>query len=109
MKTQEKNKAIAEWLGYECIDNPLTPNMVSIKIDNYEKLWHPDKDRNQQKLIEDKLIEINCFVQYTYDDFKKEWEVYLDNSKNKTFTRQSESKDIAFIDAVIELIQNEKA
>lgn len=114
MTTQEKNKAIAEWLGLEL--NELHIGIISvgrwhkhtvgktfhIEFDN----WQPDKDRNQQKLIEDKLVEMEFHINYEYRKKEKEWFIDIYNSE-KDGMSSNKSKDIAFIDAVIELIKND--
>ncbi|MBA7627107.1 hypothetical protein ES703_34569 [subsurface metagenome] len=105
---KEKNSLIAEWLGYEI--QGLSPNEVSIKNpfgEPFSIFWKPDKDRNQQKLIEDKLIEMGCFITYTFDDHEEKWRICI-YEEDYDVMEIDKSKDIAFIDAVIELIkQNE--
>jgi hypothetical protein len=100
MTTQEKNKAIAEWLGLE---KHYINEQYWIKKDLID--WQPNKDRNQQKLIEDKLIEMGFDIRIDYFQFREiNWAVTLMNGKGIHIRKYNKSKDIAFIDAVIELI-----
>jgi len=113
MTTQEKNKAIAEWLGIEL--NELHIGIISagkwVKHTVGETFitefpnWKPDKDRGQQKLIEDKLIEMGSYIiKYEYSDINKIWSVNI-HDQDKYGIANNKSKDIAFIDAVIKLIK----
>lgn len=107
MTTQEKNKAIAEWLGYKCTVHPAAPNMVWAEINtSYEEQWHPDENRNQQKLIEDKLIKDGWNISWSYRQRDESWLIIIKIIlTDNYFYKENKSKDIAFIDAVIELIK----
>jgi len=110
MTTQEKNKAIAKWLGIDVYSDGSIWDLSETKY----KKWQPAKDRNQQKLIEDKLIEMGYEIQY-YHPKNGYWIVTLKLSKKiskfyhkliSVGVKENKSKDIAFIDAVIELIKS---
>lgn len=110
MKTEEKNEIIAEkflkWKFYSKGEHPLLSTAGWWYKGKFRaSILNFHKDRNQQKLIEDKLVGMGDFIQYTYDNFKKEWEIFLDNG-NKYIEIQNKSKDIAFIDVIIELIND---
>lgn len=111
---KEVNKVIAEWLGLkdqiipmqyangECID----------VIENLDFLH----DRNQQKWIIDELEKRNYWLIYTYSPSDKTWVIQIHKVINEGRTdfrliqvrKKNQSKDQAFIDAVIELIEKEK-
>jgi len=106
MNTNEK---IATWLGMK----KLTKNAYERKIDGGYKYYFLDflHDRNQQKWIEDKLIEGGDGIIYSYYLDKKYWFVEIfdsayPDSASKVW-KTNESKDLAFIQAVEQLIDKE--
>jgi len=102
MNTKGKNKAIAKWLGIEIYDGG---GFWDLSKDDMIGKWQPDKCRNQQKLIEDKLIEIGYDIIYHYPQNSEKWTVIISTNKKSILT-QNKSKDTAFINAVIELISD---
>lgn len=109
MTTQGKNKTIAEWLKIEVDKISWRGKFIGYgKIsDDFELwFWNPNKDRNQQKLIEDKLIEMGCQILTGYDPSTKEWNIHIIDFTHPKIIKFNTSRDIVFIDAVIELIKS---
>ena len=116
MTTQEKNKAIAEWLGLEV--NELHIGIISAGkwhkhtagetfVTEFNK-WQPDKDRNQQKLIEDRLIEMKYWIDYNYSPETKlhEFVLWSGIDSDDEIIEDSFDRDTAFIDVIIKLIRS---
>lgn len=101
MNTNEK---IAIWLGLV--------RHLATTLENY--WWRGDDliqldflhDRNQQKWIEDKLIEEG--YELYYEHIKIKWMVEILKDKDIFYQTISESKDLAFISAVEQLIDKEE-
>jgi hypothetical protein len=114
MNTNEKepNSKIAKWLGikkHKCVSSQgesysyINENIDKESNENreveYLNFLH---DRNQQKWIEDKLIELGYVIVYQYVNI---WMVTIINKKPLPFVyEKNESKDLAFISAVEQLI-----
>ena len=115
MNTNEK---IATWLGMK----KLTKNAYERKIDGGYKYYFLDflHDRNQQKWIEDKLIELGYRIDYCFEEKGTHWEIIIAKEENANWYDldyidntiyigiKNESKDLAFIQAVEQLIDKEK-
>ena len=117
MNTNEK---IAKWLGLETEKDPLTEHLRT----RYKALEfvYIDflHDRNQQKWIEDKLIELGYRIDYCFEEKGTHWEIIIAKEENANWYDldyidntiyigiKNESKDLAFIQAVEQLIDKEK-
>ena len=103
MNTNEK---IATWLGMK----KLTKNAYERKIDGGYKYYFLDflHDRNQQGWIEDKLIELGYELTCEYWQGTKQWTFDIYNINQELGHGVNESKDLAFIQAVEQLIDKEK-
>ncbi len=108
MTPQEKNKAIAEWLGIELNKYGCPKKFYISDIEQFYNKFEPDKDRNQQKLIEDKLVEMGYWIDYSYNPETKMHQstFYTGFESDDEIIAINSDKDIAFIDAVIELIES---
>ena len=114
MNTNEK---IATWLGMK----KLTKNAYERKIDGGYKYYFLDflHDRNQQGWIEDKLIELGYRIDYCFEEKGTHWEIIIAKEENANWYDldyidntiyigiKNESKDLAFIQAVEQLIDKE--
>ncbi len=107
MTTQEKNKVIAEWLELEI---KAEDDGNYCYLNNHFRCMEQDlrflTNRNHQKWIEDKLIEMGCQILIGYDPSTKEWNIHIIDFTHPKIIKFNTSKDIAFIDAVIELIKS---
>lgn len=102
---------ICEWLGMEIFqgkeglykiewlteDNGQKIAKIVTKIDFLN-------DRNQQEWIEDKLMKLRFRIKYEYHEAHKYWIVSICNRYHNKPGFFSESKDIAFLKAVEQLI-----
>jgi len=106
MNTNEK---IAKWLGMvrmnEMWCKPNEDETVSVYPKNY--ILDFLHDRNQQKWIEDKLIELGYGIMHDYiqSDNSHNFSLYI--GQTVEYTGENESKDLAFISAVEQLINKE--
>ena len=121
MNTTEINQKIAEWLGIEKKLNPNWTTKMSNVFRQYNYFYngieiYPDflHDRNQQKWIEEKLEKEIYEIHYHY--VNGNWEIELmigHNIQNLVstpiyITKIDKSKSLAFLQAVEELIQEDK-
>ena len=115
MKTElniaELYPKILEWLGKNCIIHN-TALFGEDKLIFFSEGEEIDflHDRNQQKWIEDKLIELGYYVYYYKEDIG--WEIFIYNvnsnyKKDVKIKITNKSKDIAFLEAIEQLINQE--
>ena len=120
MNTNEK---IAKWLGLELRECWVGYEKYYFK-NGKPLIWEKDldflHDRNQQKWIEDKLIELGYRIDYCFEEKGTHWEIIIAKEENANWYDldyidntiyigiKNESKDLAFIQAVEQLIDKEK-
>lgn len=113
MNPQKVNKVIAEWLGIKK-QSDFMGREYWVRNNGLIMWTEPDflHDRNQQKWIEDELIEKGYGILSQWFFLSEMWniEIYSDlvNSYEITIDKSNKSKDQAFIDAVMELINQEE-
>ena len=121
MNTNEKivNQKIAEWL--KVISHIYGEYEVLYYYKNYHPVTKLDfiHDRNQQKWIEDKLIELGYRIDYCFEEKGTHWEIIIAKEENANWYDldyidntiyigiKNESKDLAFIQAIEQLIDKE--
>jgi hypothetical protein len=102
------NEKIARWLGLETFNAPLEDNILVVYKDNKRITLDFAGDRNQQGWIEDKLIEEKFRILYQYLLSEKKWIVVIDYENGKLGAdKTNQSKDVAFIQAVEQIIDKE--
>ena len=95
MKPEDK---ICEWLGENIAIKVNEEYFIGGKKVNFLN------DRNQQKWIEDKLIELGCDISYCYYSIEKIHSFVISDKHDEFYEIESkESKDIAFLQAVEQL------
>jgi hypothetical protein len=101
------NETISKWLGFTEVKGSAYKCYSYNGQNVYENTLDFLHDRNQQKWIEDELIEKGYKIDYDY--YYKSWHIGIQKDKYKIwFESENESKDTAFIECVLELIKKEE-
>jgi hypothetical protein len=114
MNTNEKiadlNERIAKWIGVERKNVLGYGYFYFVKTGESTHFYTIDflHDRNQQKLIEDKLIELGYELTCEYWQGTKQWTFDIYDINQELGHGTNESKDLAFLEAVEQLIDKEK-
>ena len=106
------NETICKWLGFEKNIATIEEYYWRVDENGIDDMIKPDflHDRNQQKWIEDKLENEGYLITYTltdvfhYSGVKRIWKIVIVGEPHSDIIKSNESKDLAFIQAVEQLI-----